>query len=111
MDTTKLQVVAITLACLFVNILLPDVPAAEARAAKVDCKANIADLISCMPCIRNTHPDPKPTQECCKALEKADLPCLCSTYKNSPDLRKYANPKLAMALPAKCKLTVPKQCH
>ncbi|KAF3323722.1 putative lipid-transfer protein DIR1-like protein [Carex littledalei] len=106
MDTKVQILLAITLACMVILL-----PAAEARAAK-DCKANIADLISCMPCIRNTNPDPKPTEECCKALEKADLPCLCSSYKNSPELKKLGiNTKLAMALPGKCKLTVPKECH
>ncbi|KAF3323723.1 putative lipid-transfer protein DIR1 [Carex littledalei] len=92
---TKLQILAITLACIV--ILIPD---AEARAAK-DCKAHIADFLSCMPIIRNGDPSaPKPTNECCTALENADLPCLCSSY-----------PELAMALPGKCKLTVPKECH
>lgn len=99
---TKLQVLALTLA--FIVILLP----AQARAAK-DC--NIADLLSCMPCIRNTKPDPEPTDECCKALKKADLPCLCRSYKNSPNLKNYVNPKLAMELPGKCKLSVPNECH
>ncbi|XP_078155551.1 putative lipid-transfer protein DIR1 [Carex rostrata] len=103
---TKVQVLALTLA--FIVILLPAADQAEARAAK-DC--NIADLLSCMPCIRNTKPDPEPSDECCKALKKADLPCLCSSYKNSPNLNKYVNPKLAMELPAKCKLSVPNECH
>lgn len=102
---TKLQTLAITLAC--VMILLST---GEARVAK-DCKVDKMGLISCLPAISGSHPDPSPSPQCCNALKTADLPCLCS-YRDSPDLKKLGiNPNLAMKLPGKCKLAVPRGCR
>ncbi|WOL15002.1 hypothetical protein Cni_G23783 [Canna indica] len=51
-----------------------------------------------------------PSPECCKALAKADLRCLCS-YKNSPLLRTLGiDPELAVKLPPKCNLKTPANC-
>ncbi|KAJ4762356.1 Bifunctional inhibitor/lipid-transfer protein/seed storage 2S albumin superfamily protein [Rhynchospora pubera] len=101
---TKLQTQAIALACIIVLLLT-----GEAQAGK-DCKVDEASLISCLPAISGNKPAEYPTPDCCKALKKADLPCLCS-YRNSPDLKKWGiKPDLAVKLPGKCKLAVPKEC-
>jgi Probable lipid transfer len=102
---TKLQIRAITLACIMILFSVGD-----GRATK-DCKVDKVGLISCLPAISGTHPDRYPSPDCCNALKSADLPCLCS-YKNSPDLKKLGiKPDLAVKLPKKCHLAVPNECH
>ncbi|KAM7527486.1 hypothetical protein LguiB_030896 [Lonicera macranthoides] len=72
------------------------------------CSMNQEGLDECKPSV--TEPPANPTVKCCKALSGADLTCLCS-YKNSMLLPTLGiNPKLAMELPAKCKLTPPPNC-
>ncbi|CAM0879463.1 unnamed protein product [Alopecurus aequalis] len=51
-----------------------------------------------------------PSKECCTAMGKADLKCLCS-YKNSPWLSVYnIDSNRVMQLPGKCGLTTPPNC-
>ncbi|XP_062174832.1 putative lipid-transfer protein DIR1 [Alnus glutinosa] len=73
------------------------------------CNMDDDGLSACKPSV--TQPNPAdPTPECCRALSGADLTCLCS-YKNSLVLPSLGiDPKLAMALPAKCNLTPPANC-
>ncbi|PIA35866.1 hypothetical protein AQUCO_03400035v1 [Aquilegia coerulea] len=73
------------------------------------CNMSEDDLKICKPSV--TKPNPvDPTLDCCTALSKADLTCLCS-YKNSMVLPMYGiDPDLAMQLPAKCSLTPPTTC-
>ena len=73
------------------------------------CNMSEDDLEKCKPAVSKPTPA-GPSTECCKALSGADLTCLCS-YKNSETLPLLGiDPDLAMALPAKCKLTPPSQC-
>ncbi|KAM3377050.1 putative lipid-transfer protein DIR1 [Capsicum galapagoense] len=70
------------------------------------CGLTINDLMTCKPAVSGAKPLP-PSDKCCAALSKADLPCLC-TYKNSPMLSSFKiNPTLAMDLPSKCELDSP----
>ncbi|OAY84898.1 putative lipid-transfer protein DIR1 [Ananas comosus] len=82
-----------------------------AGAADSRCRMSEKGLMACLPSVTGEAPaSSPPPAECCKALKKADLPCLCG-YKNSADLPKLGiKPGLAVQLPAKCKLPVPKQC-
>ncbi|KAF9606067.1 hypothetical protein IFM89_023090 [Coptis chinensis] len=77
--------------------------------ALILCNLNQDDLITCKPAV--TKPNPvDPTSDCCTALTKANLTCLCS-YKNSMVLPLYGiDPDLAMKLPEKCSLTPPTTC-
>ncbi|XP_050374075.1 putative lipid-transfer protein DIR1 [Argentina anserina] len=81
----------------------------EVSDAQTICNVSLNNLMSCQPAVRNPNPA-KPTQACCSALKYADLGCLCS-YKNSNLLPSLGiDPKLAMQLPAKCKLPGPAKC-
>lgn len=72
------------------------------------CNMNEDGLDACKPAVTQPPEDPKP--ECCKALNGADLRCLCS-YKNSSELPLFGiDPILASSLPAKCNLTPPDNC-
>ncbi|KAL6978890.1 hypothetical protein U1Q18_020557 [Sarracenia purpurea var. burkii] len=73
------------------------------------CDMNEDGLAACKPAVTTSNPvDPSPP--CCEALSTANLTCLCS-YRNSFMLPSLGiDPDLAMALPAKCKLTPPTNC-
>ncbi|KAJ4956811.1 hypothetical protein NE237_013594 [Protea cynaroides] len=73
------------------------------------CNMTEDDLMACKPAV--TQPNPEdPSDQCCEALSKADLTCLCS-YKDSMFLPSLGiDPTLAMQLPAKCNLTPPATC-
>uniref|UniRef100_A0A0D9WXR5 Bifunctional inhibitor/plant lipid transfer protein/seed storage helical domain-containing protein n=1 Tax=Leersia perrieri TaxID=77586 RepID=A0A0D9WXR5_9ORYZ len=75
------------------------------------CKMSNNQLMTCQPAAAATsNPTPSPSADCCSALSKADLKCLCS-YKNSSWLSLYnIDPNRAMQLPAKCGLTMPANC-
>ncbi|OIT22908.1 PREDICTED: putative lipid-transfer protein DIR1 [Nicotiana attenuata] len=75
-------------------------------AGDSSCGLSIADLMSCKPAVSGPKPLP-PSEKCCTALSKADLPCLC-TFKNSPMISAFKiNATLAMDLPSKCNLSSP----
>lgn len=73
------------------------------------CNMDSDGLEACKPSVSEPNPL-DPTPECCKALAGADLDCLCS-YKSLPQLPLLGiDPTLAIALPAKCNLTLPSNC-
>ncbi|KAF6145838.1 hypothetical protein GIB67_028833 [Kingdonia uniflora] len=73
------------------------------------CNLSKDDLISCKPSVTEESPV-DPTSQCCSAMSKADLPCLCG-YKNSMFLPSLGiDPAMAMQLPVKCKLIPPTTC-
>ncbi|XP_054789746.1 putative lipid-transfer protein DIR1 [Prosopis cineraria] len=73
------------------------------------CNLNEEGIAACKPSVSEPNPV-DPSTECCKALSGADLECLCS-YKNSFQLPLLGiDPNLALALPAKCNLTLPSDC-
>lgn len=73
------------------------------------CNASVSDLMACKSSVTAPNPTP-PSASCCSVLSHADLSCLCS-YKNSNVLPSLGiDPKLAMQLPAKCKLPHPANC-
>ncbi|VAH51476.1 unnamed protein product [Triticum turgidum subsp. durum] len=66
----------------------------------------------CQPAAAVNNPTDIPLAECCAALGKANLSCICR-YKGIAGiwLRKYhIDAKRAMALPGKCGLTMPNNC-
>ncbi|GFQ00946.1 putative lipid-transfer protein dir1 [Phtheirospermum japonicum] len=67
------------------------------------CGMSTDDLFSCRPSVVGPVALP-PSAACCAALERADVPCLCS-FKNNRFLPAIGiDPVLAMQLPAKCNL-------
>ncbi|KAM7521889.1 hypothetical protein LguiA_011791 [Lonicera macranthoides] len=68
------------------------------------------DLEACRPAVTWLLPK-NPSEECCRALTRADLKCFCS-YKNSPLLFSLGiDSGLAMALPSKCHIkNLPSTC-
>ncbi|MVD52305.1 hypothetical protein D8763_20555 [Proteus mirabilis] len=79
---------------------------AAAGSGDSPCGLSIGDLMSCKPAVSGPKPLP-PSEKCCAALGKADLPCLC-TFKNSPMISAFKiNATLAMDLPSKCNLNSP----
>lgn len=85
--------------------------AAAPQLAHAVCNMSNDEFMTCQPAAAaTTSPTPDPSQDCCDALRKADLECLCS-YKDSPWLKLYnVDPNRAMALPGKCALTPPANC-
>ncbi|KAL6000310.1 hypothetical protein ACLOJK_024005 [Asimina triloba] len=76
--------------------------------AQIICKMPVADLLDCKKAVTGANP-PDPTPKCCSAISKGDLTCLCTNYKGL--MKSYGiDPKLAMALPAKCGVSPPSKC-
>ncbi|XP_030441373.1 putative lipid-transfer protein DIR1 [Syzygium oleosum] len=82
---------------------------AMAGGAKATTVCNIPTdkLASCLPAVTGDHPTP-PTEQCCKAISKADMQCLCRYRSVLPNFG--INPANAMALPEKCGLKAPPKC-
>ncbi|XP_031473450.1 putative lipid-transfer protein DIR1 [Nymphaea colorata] len=79
-------------------------------AAFTICSMEAGEFYGCLPAIRGPSPSP-PSSDCCNAIKRADLNCLCS-YKDSALLPSFGvDPKLAMALPRKCNLVPPPACQ
>lgn len=93
----KLGIVAMFLAAVFVG----------SKGQQTICNMPIAGLMACQPAVTGSNP-PKPTDACCSALAQANLTCLCGLKSSLPGYG--IDPKQAMKLPAKCKLTPPKKC-
>ncbi|KAG6512436.1 putative lipid-transfer protein DIR1 [Zingiber officinale] len=75
------------------------------------CKMNEKGFMACLPSVKSGAPALPPSEKCCAALAKADLPCLCK-YKDSPELPQMGiKPDLAKQVPAKCKLNAPTECN
>ncbi|GAB4830327.1 hypothetical protein Ancab_019965 [Ancistrocladus abbreviatus] len=70
------------------------------------CGVGVSGLMTCKPAVTEPNPAP-PTEECCAAISKADLKCLCQ-FKTSPLLPSLGiDPQLALDLPVKCGLPHP----
>lgn len=90
---------------LVLSVLLSSGELAAAAAAESHCKMTEQGMIACLPSMSAGKTPARPSPKCCAALAKADLPCLCK-YKDSPALPQLGiNPKLAVQLPVKCKLS------
>ena len=66
----------------------------------------------CQPAAAVNNPTNSPSAECCAALGKANLSCICR-YKGMAGiwLKMYhIDARRAMALPGKCGLTMPSNC-
>ncbi|KAF5746262.1 defective in induced resistance 1 protein [Tripterygium wilfordii] len=94
---------------LVVMVVVVVVAAFEGARGLSMCNMSEDGLNACKPSV--TKPSPvDPSKECCQALSRADLKCLCS-YRNSLFLPSLGiDPGLALALPAKCNLTPPATC-
>ncbi|KAG9149538.1 hypothetical protein Leryth_014326 [Lithospermum erythrorhizon] len=74
------------------------------------CNMDENGIRACRPYVTQPNPMEDPSEECCGALTKADLQCLCG-YRNSFLLPSLGiDPALALALPKKCGLTPPTDC-
>ncbi|CAM0879462.1 unnamed protein product [Alopecurus aequalis] len=73
------------------------------------CNLSPGDFMTCQTAT-TTGATSGPSKECCTAMGKADLKCLCS-YKSSPWLSFYhIDSNRVMQLPGKCGLTTPPNC-
>nr|XP_025886016.1 putative lipid-transfer protein DIR1 [Solanum lycopersicum]AQU12697.1 putative lipid-transfer protein DIR1 [Solanum lycopersicum] len=89
-------------------IVLSSVNIEVVRAQGI-CNVSGEGLMSCRPSITPPYPT-APTAQCCNALSRADMACLCS-YKNSQLLPSLGiDPNLAIQLPQKCRLPNPPRC-
>ncbi|KAG0487619.1 hypothetical protein HPP92_009714 [Vanilla planifolia] len=112
-STAGLPAVAATTAATIIALLLiSGTEPTAAAAGPSQCNMTQQGFEDCLPYIRST-PAPAtgwPSEDCCSALRKADLSCLCS-YKGSPLLSYlHISYKLALQLPAKCGLRLPSPC-
>ncbi|NP_001151008.2 putative lipid-transfer protein DIR1 [Zea mays] len=82
------------------------------ESAHAICGMANEDFKLCQPAAAANDPTDSPSAECCAALGKADLGCICR-YKGVAGIwmRIYhIDPSRAMALPGKCGLTMPSNC-
>jgi hypothetical protein len=76
------------------------------------CGLSNGEFKLCQPAAAVNNPTNNPSSECCAALGKANLSCICR-YKGVAGvwLRMYhIDAKRAMALPGKCGLAMPSNC-
>lgn len=67
------------------------------------CGMPTSSIVDCLPAIVEPKPE-SPTQQCCNAVKKADIPCLCS-LASAPILPPLGiNKDLLLALFGKCAL-------
>ncbi|KAJ7963708.1 Protease inhibitor/seed storage/lipid transfer protein family protein [Quillaja saponaria] len=81
---------------------------ANANAGSI-CNIDSHKLTCCLPAVSGNYSPPPPTKQCCFVLRHSNLPCLCSYKTLLPALG--INPKHAFALPGKCGLKTPPECH
>ncbi|KAJ8476369.1 hypothetical protein OPV22_020096 [Ensete ventricosum] len=75
------------------------------------CKMTEKGMVACLPSVTGGASPAPPSDRCCSALSRADLPCLCR-YKDSPVLSQVGvKPELAKQLLARCKLGLPGECN
>ncbi|KAM1000605.1 hypothetical protein ACFX2I_007218 [Malus domestica] len=72
------------------------------------CNIESDQLKECRPAVTGKSPKP-PTKRCCSVVRQANLPCLCNFKSVLPSIG--IDPALAMALPKKCGLKTPRECH
>ncbi|KAJ0111273.1 hypothetical protein Patl1_03112 [Pistacia atlantica] len=93
-----------------VFVVLMVVLLAESSRAMELCNIDDEGLTACKPSVMKPEPV-APSEECCKAVQGANLTCLCS-YRTSPWLPAFGiDPDLALQLPPKCNLTPPADCQ
>lgn len=76
------------------------------------CGMSNGEFKLCQPAAAVNNPTDSPSAECCAALGKANLSCICH-YKGMAGiwLKMYhIDARRAMALPGKCGLTMPSNC-
>ncbi|CAN6213762.1 unnamed protein product [Urochloa humidicola] len=85
---------------------------ATMEGAQAICGMANEDFKLCQAAASVNDPTDSPSAECCAALGKADLGCICR-YRGVAGIwmRIYhIDPSCAMALPGKCGLTMPSNC-
>jgi len=93
-------------------LLIAVVALATMESTHAICGMENEDFKLCQPAASVNDPTDSPSAECCAALGKADLGCICR-YKGVARIwmRIYhIDPSRAMALPGKCDLTMPSNC-
>ena len=93
-------------------LLITVVALATMESAHAICGMANEGFKVCQPAASVNDPTDSPLVECCAALGKADLGCICR-YKGVAGIwmRIYhIDPSRAMALPGKCGLTMPSNC-
>uniref|UniRef100_A0A0A9FLF9 Bifunctional inhibitor/plant lipid transfer protein/seed storage helical domain-containing protein n=1 Tax=Arundo donax TaxID=35708 RepID=A0A0A9FLF9_ARUDO len=93
-------------------LLLAVVALTTMKGANAICAMANEDFKLCQPAAAVNDPTDSPSEECCAALGKADLGCICR-YQGVAGIwmRIYhIDPSRAMALPGKCGLTMPSNC-
>ena len=86
--------------------------AATMEGVHAICGMANEDFKLCQGAASVNDPTDSPSAECCAALGKADLGCICR-YRGVAGIwmRIYhIDPSRAMALPGKCGLTMPRNC-
>lgn len=75
------------------------------------CKIDTKELGVCQPAVAPWHGKPlqPPTKGCCSVLRRADLKCLCNFKSILPSIG--INITNALALPSKCDIKTPPECH
>ncbi|KAG6555984.1 hypothetical protein Mapa_001924 [Marchantia paleacea] len=78
-------------------------------ASKKNCgKDPLGALMPCLKAVIGSKP-PAPDAECCKVVRKANLDCLCDAFTSAkPPPGFKPNISAALALPKKCKRSIPK---
>ncbi|KAL0384121.1 UNVERIFIED_CONTAM: hypothetical protein Sradi_2806400 [Sesamum radiatum] len=100
-NTTRVPAAAVV--AMLLLIIASAIGVAKANNEHAICGMSTDDLFTCRPAVIGPAALP-PSSACCAALEKADLPCLC-TFKNNKVLPALGiDPALAMLLPAKCNI-------
>ncbi|KAL2460173.1 putative lipid-transfer protein DIR1 [Abeliophyllum distichum] len=88
---------------IFAMVLAVAIWSQHSMAEDSICGISPDDLMTCKPAVVGSIGQ-LPSSVCCKALSKADLPCLCS-FKSSPWTTFLGiNPDLAAKLPVSCKI-------
>lgn len=77
-------------------------------SAIILCNIDSNQLNYCLPAVRTSSPPP-PTETCCNVVQQANLPCLCSYLSVLPVFG--IDPVAAVALPSKCGMETPPECH
>ncbi|XP_038896217.1 putative lipid-transfer protein DIR1 [Benincasa hispida] len=104
--TVNKFLVPLFLRLLFLAILLVGI------SATLLCKVDTKELcVNCRPAVAPLHGKPlqPPTKHCCSVIRHADLKCLCNFKSILPSVG--INTTIALALPSKCGINTPPECH
>ncbi|KAG8100119.1 hypothetical protein GUJ93_ZPchr0013g36368 [Zizania palustris] len=101
------------LAALLLVLVVVSLTATAPQRVHAICNMSNGDFGLCQPAAAVSDPTDSPSAECCAALGKADLACICR-YKGAVAgfwMRIYhVDAARAMALPGKCGLAMPSSC-